>query len=318
LIQLLIQQRRFEEALEQLQQAAESGLGGQDTMRKIGLIHLELDQYDEAISVFSKILEKDDSVHHVRLYLGMAYEEKGDLGNAIVEFRKIPHGNAAYSEAVGHIAFILKELGKPDEAVKLLMESIAVDPSKFDYYLNLSSLYESLGKTESALQLLRDAEKRFAKEPRLHFRIAVLLDKMGKKMESIESMKSVLVLNPKDAQALNFVGYSYAELGINLDEALVYVKQAFELRPNDGFILDSLGWVYYKRKNYDEAIRLLEEATRLVEDDSTITEHLGDAYLAKQDRHQALRAYKKALEIDPGRKELNDKIRRLKGELGER
>jgi tetratricopeptide (TPR) repeat protein len=131
-------------------------------------------------------------------------------------------------------------------------------------------------------------------------------------------MKRVLVLTPKDPQALNFIGYSYAELGINLDEALDYVKQAIELRPNDGFIMDSLAWVYFKRKNYDDAVRLLEEATKLVEDDSTILEHLGDVYLAKLERQKALKSYKKALEVDPTRKELIEKIRMFKGEQGER
>ncbi len=318
LIQLLIQQRRFDEALEQLNLAADSGMGGQDTMRKIGLIHLELDQYDEAIIVFNDILVKDETAHHIRLYLAMAYEEKGDLEKALSEFKKITHDSPAYAEAVGHVAFILKEQGQVDAAVKHLKDAIAVEPNKIDYYLNLSALYESLGKTDIALQLLSDSEKRFIDEPKLHFRIAVLYDKLGKKSESIVSMKKVLLLTPKDPQALNFIGYSYAELGINLDEALEYVKQAIELRPNDGFIMDSLAWVYFKRKNYDEAIRLLEEATKLVEDDSTILEHLGDVYLAKQDRQKALKAYKKALEVDPTRKDLIEKIRMFKGEQGER
>jgi len=318
LIQLLIQQRRFDEALEQLNLAADSGLGGQDTMRKIGLIHLELDQYDEAIIVFNDILIKDETAHHIRLYLGIAYEEKGDLVKALSEFKKIPHDIPAYVEAVGHVAFILKEQGQVDAAVKSLKDAIAVDPSKIDFYLNLSVLYESLGQTDVALQLLNDSEMRFKNESKLYFRIAVLFDKLGKKSESIESMKKVLVLNPKDPQALNFIGYSYAELGINLDEALNYVKQASELRPNDGFIMDSLAWVYFKMRNYDEAIRLLEEAIKLVEDDSTILEHLGDAYLAKLEHKKALKTYKKALEIDPTRKELLDKVRMFKGEQGER
>lgn len=314
LIQLLIQQRRFDEALEQLNLAADSGFGGQDTMRKIGLIHLELDQYDEAIIVFNEILTKDETAHHIRLYLGMAYEEKGDLVQALREFKKIPHDIPSYVEAVGHVAFILKEQGHADAAVKYLKDAIAVDPSKIDYYLNLSALYESLGQTDVALQLLRDSEKRFNNDSKLHFRIAVLFDKLGKRSESIEAMKKVLLLTPKDPQALNFIGYSYAELGINLDEALEYVKQASELRPNDGFIMDSLGWVHFKKKNYDEAVRLLEEAVKLVEDDSTILEHLGDAYLAKLERQKALKAYKKALEIDPTRKDLLEKIRMFKGE----
>jgi len=318
LIQLLIQQRRFEEALEYLSIAVESGLGGQETMRKIGLVHLELEQYDDAIKVFSEMLDKDPSAHPIRLYLGMAYEEKGDLDRAYAEFVKIPHGSDAHIESVGHIAFILKEQGKTDQAVEMLKGAIAANPSRIELYLTLSALLEAAEKPATGLALLLDAEKRFDKEPRFHFRLGVLYDKLGKKQESIEQMQKVIAINPKDVQALNFLGYTYAEMGINLDEALGYLKQAVELRPNDGFILDSLGWVYYKLKKYDEAVRYLEEAVTLVDDDSTITEHLGDAYYARHDFKKALKSYKKVLENEPERKELLEKIRRIKGEHGDR
>jgi tetratricopeptide (TPR) repeat protein len=287
-------------------------------MRKIGLVHLELEQYDDAIKVFSEMLDKDPTMHQVRLYLGMAYEEKGDLDRAYTEFVKVPHGSSAYIDAIGHIAFILKEQGKDDQAIEILKSAIAANPAQIELYLNLSALYEAAEKPEAGLAYLLEAEKTFANEPRFHFRLGVLYDKLGRKQESIERMKKVISLNPKDVQALNFLGYTYAELGINLDEALRYIRQAVELRPNDGFILDSLGWVYYKMKKYDEAVRCLEEAANLVEDDTTITEHLGDAYLARRDFKKALKAYKKALENEPGRKELLDKIRRIKAEHGDR
>jgi tetratricopeptide (TPR) repeat protein len=318
LIQLLIQQRRFEEALEHLKLAVESGLGGAETMRKIGLIHLELEQYDQAIAVFNELLAKNPDAEPIRLYLGVAYEEKGDLDHAYAEFMKIPHGSPVYIDAVGHIALILKEKGQTAAAVDILKNAIDVNPGQIELYLNLSSIYEADEKTESALKLLLDTEKRFEDDPRLQFRIGVLYDKLGKKQESIVRMKKVLGLTPRDAQALNFLGYTYAEMGENLEEALGYLKQAVELRPNDGFILDSLGWVYFRMKKYDQAVSILEEASRLVDDDSTIAEHLGDAYQARHDHKKALKAYKKALELDPSRKELSEKIRRLKGELGER
>lgn len=318
LIQLLIQQRRFEEALDNLKLAVEAGLGGTETMRKIGLIHLELEQYDEAIAVFNQLLEKDPTAHQFRIYLGVAYEEKGDLDRAYAEFMKIPSGSAVHIDAVGHIAFILREKGQTDAAVDILKNAIAVSPGQIELYLNLSSIYEAAGTPNLALGLLLDAEKRFSDDPRLHFRIGVLYDTLGEKLDSIERMKKVLSLNPKDAQALNFLGYTFAELGVHLDEALGYLKQAVELRPNDGFILDSLGWVYFKLKRYDDAVRYLEEAVLLVDDDPTIAEHLGDAYLARRDYKKALNSFKKALELDPGRKLLVDKIRKIKGELGER
>lgn len=318
LIQLLIQQRRFEEALEYLNLAVESGFGGTETMRKIGLIHLELEQYDDAIAVFSNLLDKDPDAHQFRIYLGVAYEEKGDLDRAYAEFMKVPHGSTVYIDAVGHIAFILREKGQTAAAVDILKNALAVNPRQIELYLNLSSIYEAAGTPKLALDLLLEAEKRFPSEPRLQFRIGVLYDTLGEKLESIERMKRVLSLNPKDAQALNFLGYTFAELGVHLDDALGYLKQAVELRPNDGFILDSLGWAYYKLKKYDDAVKHLEEAVLLVDDDSTIVEHLGDAYLAKRDYKKALKTYNKALTLDPNRKQLIDKIRKVKGELGER
>lgn len=318
LIQLLIQQRRFNEALEYLRLAVDSGYGGQETMRKIGLIHMELDQFDEAIKVFSTMLEKDSSAHQLRLYLGMAFEEKGDLDFASAEFMKIPRDSAVYVDAVGHIAFIHREKGQPELAVEALRTAIADNPRQLELYLNLSSLYEVLEHPDDGLKLLLDAEQRFPGEPRLQFRIGVVYDALGKRAESIERMKKVIALNPRDAQALNFIGYTYAEMGINLDEALAYLKRAVEIRPNDGFILDSLGWVYFKLKKYDDAARYLEEAVALVEDDSTIAEHLGDVYFARKELRKALKAYRKAVDLDPDRKEMAEKYRRIKGESGER
>jgi tetratricopeptide (TPR) repeat protein len=318
LIQLLIQQRRFSDALEYLTIAVESGYGGLETTRKIGLLHLELEQFDEGIKVFSTMLEKDPEAYQVRLYLGMAYEEKGDLDAALVEFLKIPSDSSFYIDAIGHIAFIHKEKGNSDLAVKTLKDAIGNNPRQLELYMNLSSMYESLDKPDDGLALLLEAEKLFAEDPRVQFRIGVLLDKLGKRSESISRMKKVISLNPKDAQALNFIGYTYAEMGINLEEALSYLKKAVEIRPNDGFILDSLGWVYVKLKKFDEAVKYLEEAAALVEDDSTIVEHLGDAYSARKEYKKALKQYKKAAEIDPERKELAEKYRRFKGEHTER
>lgn len=318
LTQLLLQQRRFVEALEYLRLAAQSGLGGQETVRKIGLVHLELEQYDEAIAVFGDLLEKDPYADNIRLYRGIAFEEKGELDLAHAEFGKISKSSAQYFEAVSHIALILKEQGKTEAAITALKEVIDSNPDNLEPYLNLSTLYESIDRPQAGLDILLENEKLFQKEPRLHFRIGVLMDKLGKRDESISRMKQVLLLDPNDAQALNYLGYSYAEMGIHLEEALKYIKQAVAIRPRDAFILDSLGWTYFKLKRYDDAISTLEEAISLVDDDSTIVEHLGDVLVAKRSVKKALKQYQRALELAPERKELIEKIQKLKGEQGEK
>ena len=131
-------------------------------------------------------------------------------------------------------------------------------------------------------------------------------------------MKEVLALTPDDPQALNYLGYSYAEMGTNLDEALKYLKKAVSLRPDDGFIQDSLGWVYYKLKHYENAILHLERAMELVDNDATVIEHLADAYFAKHDYRSALLLYRKALKLDPDRKSLAEKIVKSKAESGDK
>ena len=77
---------------------------------------------------------------------------------------------------------------------------------------------------------------------------------------------------------LNYLGYSWIDQGINLDEGMRMIRRAVEQRPDDGYIVDSLGWAYYRIHNYDEAVKHLERAVELKPEDPTINDHLGDAY----------------------------------------
>jgi tetratricopeptide (TPR) repeat protein len=128
-------------------------------------------------------------------------------------------------------------------------------------------------------------------------------------------MKEVLRLNPNHADALNYLGYSYSERGIHLDEALKLIQKAMALKPNMGYITDSLGWVYYKLGDYERAMTELERANQLTPDDSTISEHLADGYLKLNRIEKATEFYEKALKLDtnPDQKErLKKKIKELK------
>jgi Flp pilus assembly protein TadD len=142
----------------------------------------------------------------------------------------------------------------------------------------------------------------------------------------MDTMRRVIALDPRNANALNYLGYTYADLGTNLDEAERLIAEALKIKPDDGYITDSLGWVYYKKGDYPRALKYLKRATELVPDDPVIMEHLGDAYLKLNDRANALAAYQKAManrdrqkgkdredpEKQKERRELQMKIRQLK------
>jgi len=151
-----------------------------------------------------------------------------------------------------------------------------------------------------------------AKHVRLHFRLGVVYDKIGKKDQTIDIMRTVIRLDPKNANALNYLGYTYADLGTNLDEAEKLIRKALDYRPDDGYITDSLGWVFYKKGLYEKAVEMLKRAIKLVPTDPIVLEHLGDAYLKINNRTKALEYYNRSLKHQKKDKEkIKKKIQTL-------
>jgi tetratricopeptide (TPR) repeat protein len=148
---------------------------------------------------------------------------------------------------------------------------------------------------------------------RLHFRLGVVLDKLGERQGSIAEMEKVIALDPNHANALNYLGYTLAELGIRLDEAEGLIKRALEVRPDDGYITDSLGWVYFKMGRHDDALLYIQKALEKLPEDPLITEHLGDTYMALGKWREARKAYEKALRLGHENPEqLESKIQKTK------
>jgi len=318
LVQLYIQEKRLNDALKTLNILISRGVGGLDTRRKAGLVYLELEQYDNAIREFEFILAQEPKASQVLFYLGSALEEKGEAALAIEEFSKIPPNAFNYTDALGHIAYLYLEAGEGDKGVALLKDAIAADKTRFDLYLHLAGVYEGQKRFREALDTLLAVEGSFPPESKIHFRIGLLHDKLGERDKLIERMKKALALAPEDPQALNYLGYTYVEMGINLDEALLLLKKAVSIRPNDGFILDSLGWAYYKLKRYRDAVSELVRATEIVKDDPTIKYHLAEAYLALRDYSRAIKLYRQVLDIEPDRADIIEKIKKAKAESGEK
>ena len=225
---------------------------------------------------------------------------------------KVTPGSRFYTNAVVHSALLYHDKGEINRAIDVVQKALEHAPDHVDYYLYLGSFYEELERFDDALTILREGMRRDTKNARIYFRLGVVLDKMGRKQESIAAMKRVLVLTPDDAEALNYLGYTYADLGINLDEAESLIQAALALKPDDGYITDSLGWVYYKRGNYLQALEWLTKAVKLVPDDPTILEHLGDVYRKMERKEKALEYYMRSLKKrDNGRDSLQEKIRML-------
>ncbi|MEA2109551.1 MAG: tetratricopeptide repeat protein, partial [Pseudomonadota bacterium] len=103
--------------------------------------------------------------------------------------------------------------------------------------------------------------------------------------------------NPEDATVLNYIGYTYVELGVQLDDAEKLIRKALSLKPDSGFIIDSLGWLFYAQGKYEQALEYLLRASTLISDDPVIFEHLGDVYQKLGEREKSLEMYQRSLKI---------------------
>jgi tetratricopeptide (TPR) repeat protein len=207
------------------------------------------------------------------------------------------------------LSFLFYQNKKKAEARRILDEIRVLAPDKEEIYLTIAYFYEEEGLWHRAIAALEEGVQKAPQSAELYSRMALLYDKQKDRQKSIKVIKKALELEPDNPDVLNFLGYSYAEEGINLDEAERLILKALEAKPDSGQIIDSLGWVYYKKGLYAKAEVALERAYQKLSTDATVAEHLGDVYYKQNRLQDALRLYRKALELE------NAEIRRLRQKI---
>ena len=314
LSQIYIRQRKMGEALRLLKNLR-AGQEGTSTMKvdiKIGLIYFDQKKYDEAIRVFSRLLKNYPGNNRIAYYLGTAYGEKGEVEKAVTVFSKIDAKSPLYSRAIIQQSHLLREAHREKEAIQLLRKALKKAPNIPVSYLALSTLLRTENKFAEAKSIIDKALALFPKNGDVYFEAGVVYDRLKDKKTCIKWMKKAIENNPKDASALNYLGYTYAEKGVNLDEAERLITRALKLRPKDGYIMDSMGWVYYQKGNYKKAAEFLERAIITSKKDAVIFEHLGDVYVKLLQFKKALGAYRESLK----RTKKKDVIKRLHEKIG--
>jgi len=252
-------------------------------------------RYQDAVIVFSQMIKADPDNSNLNFFTGMAYEVVEDIKAAIKHYLKVTPEHPQYKKTLLSIAFLYRDLGQTGQAIKLLEEHHKKNPQDIDIISFLASFYEEQTQYDKAMTILADSLKSTPDNTTLLFRLGTVQDKAGLKDQSIETMKTLIRIDPDNAGALNYLGYTYADMGIKLDEALDLIKRALRQKPEDGYITDSLGWVYYQKKEYETAVKYLEQAAQLSDFEAIITSHLADAYLKAGRPAKALATYKKAL-----------------------
>ncbi len=314
LVTLLVNAGHLEEARAELAAIVAEHPEELEARRKLGLVAMELNRWEEAITVFQQLLERQPEADQTRFYLGTALEGKGDFAAALETFLEIPANSAFSDDALFHRAYLLQKLGRTPEAIALLAERLQRPVERPDPFDFLAALYGSIGQEKKALETIESGLQKFPDNIDLHYQRAILLDKQGNSVGAQEEMKRLLKLDPDHAEALNYLAYSWAEMGENLDQALSYAQKALK-RSNQPHIHDTLGWVYFRLGRYEEALGELQKAVDGLPNDPIVLEHLGDACRANHLLDLAAAYYQKALEKGSDSLYLQGKLERVLAEL---
>ncbi len=226
-----------------------------------------------------------------RMLLAEIYEVMDLEERAVLEFANISRNSALKHEAEVQRALILNRMDRQDEAIAILMGLTDDDPRALDAWVGLADTLRSEERYEEAADAYAHAiglvEEEFSGFWALYYAYGISLERIGEWEEAEASFLHALELHEDHPYVLNYLGYSWIEQGMHLEQALEMIHRAVEQRPDDGFIVDSLGWGYYQLGQYDEAVIYLEQAAELTAGDPTINDHLGDAYWRKGMERQA-------------------------------
>ncbi len=323
LAEIYVEKKDEKRALETFGRLESLAPGDANLKLKSALIYYESKQYDRAVEKFREVLRDYPDDDRIVYYMGVIQENLKHDDEARAEFEKIRPAANFYKDARLHMAFLKLRKGDAAGAAEIMEDAIRQKPQVGPFYEYLAEIHRDRKDYDQTIGVLRRGLKKSPEKESLWYNLGMAYDKAGRFPDMVRAMREVLKLNPQNANALNYLGYSYADRGENLDEALDLLKKAVAIKPSDGFITDSLGWVHYRRGEWEEALAFVQKAYGMVPGEPTITEHLGDVWLKKNDRAKALKYYreasvllqKKAKGDDEAVKEL-ERVKQKMAELG--
>lgn len=242
------------------------------------------------------------------LMIAGLYEQFQQVPKAVAALGKIGPNSPLYWQARLRTAALDAQEDKLDQAISRLRALVAEKPNRIDAALTLADLLrtkeryaDAVAAYDTAISRMRNPEERHWQ---VYFGRGIALERTKQWPKAELDMKKALELSPEQPYVLNYLGYSWIDQGMKLEEGMKMLERATELRPDDGSITDSVGWAFYRLGQYDKAVDWLERATEQKGEDPTIAEHLGDAYWHVGRRREARFQWERALNQKPDKDRL--------------
>ena len=283
--------------------------GGRQNDELAALIYLRMSLY----------LKGDNAL--ALLTLGDIYDRVKQSESAIDAYEEIPEDSPLRSVADIQTGLTLETLGRQEQAAKHLEDIVAERPKDLEAHsalANLQSSRKKFAESEAALdKALALVDKPDGGHWSLFYRRGIARERLKKWPLAEADFKKALELYPDQPQVLNYLGYSWVDMGINLDEGLKMLRRAVELRQTDGYIVDSLGWAYYRLGQYEASLKELERAIDLKSSDPVINDHLGDVYWRVGRKLEAQFQWNHARDLKPEPEDLEKILKKIDKGLDE-
>ncbi len=345
---------KLEEALKEYEKTLELSPLSLALYQKLGDIYTRLDKVDEAVSIYEKALQINSGDYISATNLAQLYYGKGEYQKGLKLLQDCPIKDARVYYLLSTLLIRLKRM---DEAEENLKKSIQLMPNSHIPYFLLIHIYGQQGKKDEALALLNDASQKdlLAKDKinllfgithlqfknydkainyltKAHqfnpdddsilFQLAASYEQNKDWFRAVYYLRKTIKMNPENAEALNYLGYMFAEKGVKLNEAVFLIERALEIEPDNAYFVDSLGWAYYQKGTLDKALIELYRAIELLktddENDAVIREHLGDAYYKKGEFLKAKEQWEISISLDSTKEEVKKKLNEVQNKLGEK
>ncbi|MER9046681.1 tetratricopeptide repeat protein [Mesorhizobium sp. M0923] len=235
--------------------------------------------------------------------LAAVAEQLKDGEGAIALYRRIPAGSPLKELSDLQLGLNLADLDRNDEAITHLKAIVDAHPDDMRAYLALGGVYSSKEDFRSAANLY-DKAVEVLKTPtavnwNIFYQRGIAYERLKEWPKAEPNFRKALELYPDQPQVLNYLGYSWVDKDMNLKEGLAMIQKAVDLRPSDGYIVDSLGWAYYRLGQFDDAVREMERAVSLKPEDPVLNDHLGDAYWRVGRKLEATFQWNQARDLKP-------------------
>ncbi len=253
------------------------------------------------------------------------FESLKQYDRAIELYGRVTEDSGLKTRAVIRAAYAYTEMKEQDEAIKLLEERIGKSPFEVNLHETVAAIHRTTKKWKEAIEASSKAIALVDRTNRNYWSlfygrgISYERDKQWPLAEA--DLKHALSLLPDDpkteedksgrAHVLNHIAYSWVDMGMHIDESFVMLKKAVELQPRDGYIIDSLGWAYYRLGKYEDAVRELERAVDIKPADPVLNDHLGDAYWKAGRVNEARFQWNHARDLKPEADDLEKILKKI-------